>query len=273
MAKTSLYGGRNVINFDGRKHVYTLENHKTQDGTDLMIPGVTKILGRLAKEALIPWASNMAADYFRDSLLSGHEDSEPDHTIGITVGEINDIHKDAKGAYRRKSAAAADVGKLVHKYAEDWLKGDRKPELKTKKKLSDEDLEKYHNGTKAFRSWWDNHDIEVDQSERVIFSERWLYAGTTDFWGRINGEKAVLDFKTSSGLYPEMAIQIAAYRIALEEELGIRIPVGYLVRFDKLTGECITHKIQRSEMHADAFLALRELHEKLTRMERFWVVQ
>lgn len=271
MAIAKMYNGEVTLKFDGRKHVYTWEEQQWPDGA-LKIPGVTKILGRLAKEALIPWASGMAADYFRDSLIAGYEDADPDQVISPTIREILEIHKDAKGAYRRKAAAAADVGKLVHAYAESWLKGNRKPEA-PKKKLSDEDQEKYNNGITAFRTWWDSHKIEVYSPERMIFSRRWLYAGTTDFFGKIDGELCDLDFKTSSGLYPEMALQVAAYRIALEEELGIHIPASWLVRFDKTSGACVSHRIPRNDMHADAFLSLREVHEKMTRMERGWVVQ
>ena len=62
MAEASLYGGKNTIKFDGRKHVYHWMER------DLFVPGVTSILARAGKEALVGWAARMASDYFYDAV-------------------------------------------------------------------------------------------------------------------------------------------------------------------------------------------------------------
>lgn len=271
MATHSLYGGDVKLAFDGRKHCYTLPNRICADGGPLMVAGVTSILKRLSKENLIPWAANMASEYFKGALLSGYDETNPEEQVTFTVAEINEIANDARRAYAKKAKGAANVGKLVHAYAEAVLKGDRDPD-RPRGTLSPEDWTRYENGVYAFRKWFSETDIEVLASERVVFSQRWMYAGTCDFIARINGRKTIGDFKTSTGLYPEMALQTAAYQIAVEEEDDEAYPDRLLVRFDKLTGQVFTIHLPRNREHEDAFLALRECDEIMKRIERNWKV-
>lgn len=265
----SLYGGRITIGFNEREHCYTYEEKRCQDGSALKIAGVTSILKRLDKPALLPWASNMAADYFLSALTNGYDVSNPDEILTWTVAEANQIAKDARKAYARKTKGAADVGKLVHAYAEAFLKGDKSP-APPKKKLTPQEQAQYNNGVAAFQAWWKANDVELIASERVLFSERWMFAGTTDLTARVNGRKGVFDIKTSSGLYYDMALQIAAYRIALEEEEKEVYPWGALVHLDKNTGNYAMKWIPRNKEHEDAFLGLREADEILKRMEKNW---
>jgi hypothetical protein len=269
MSEHKLYGGRLTIKFDGRRHVYTCEEMRCADGSALMIAGVTSILKRLSKEGLIPWAANMAAEYFKASLLAGYDETNPEEQITFSVAEVNEIANDARKAYAKKAKGAADVGKLVHSYAEAFFKGDKSP-APPKKILTSQERAQYDNGVAAFHKWWKDNDVEVISSERVLFSERWLYCGTTDLTARINGRKGVYDIKTSSGLYPDMAIQIAAYRIALEEEDGEAYPWGGLIHLDKVTGSYSMRMFPRNKQDEDCFLALREADEIMKRIEKAW---
>lgn len=45
-----------------------------------------------------------------------------------------------------------------------------------------------------------------------------MYGGTIDFYGEVDGLKTVMDFKTSSNVYPTMFLQLAAYVYILEEQ-------------------------------------------------------
>jgi hypothetical protein len=271
MALHTLYGGAVSLKFDARKHVYTLENERMRDGTALMVAGVTSILKRLSKENLIPWAANMAADYFRDCLVAGYDVNDPQTSVSFTVAEINEIAKDARKAYAKKAKGAANVGKLVHAFAEAVLKGDTAPD-RPGQHLTPEDATRYENGVYAFTKWWRDNDIRVIASERVAFSKRWMYAGTCDFVAEVNGRMTIGDFKTSTGLYPEMALQTAAYQIAIEEEDGVAYPDRLLVRFDKMTGQVFTIRLPRNREHEDCFIALREVDEIMKRIERDWRV-
>lgn len=53
------------------------------------------------------------------------------------------------------------------------------------------------------------------RNEERVFHPGLFYAGTLDRTGLINGELSVVDIKTSSGLYPTVGMQLAAYAEAL----------------------------------------------------------
>jgi hypothetical protein len=269
MAIHSLYGGRVTLEFDENAHVYTLKERRCADGSALKIAGVTSILGRLAKPALIPWASNMAADYFFNSATSGFDLEDPEASVTLTIAELKAIKKDARKAYAKKTKGAADVGKLVHAYVEAYFKGDKDP-APPKMKLSPEARAQYDNGVAAFKRFLANNRVEIIASERVLFSERWMYAGTTDITAYINGRKCVADVKTSSGLYVDMSLQIAAYRIALEEEDRETYPWGALIHLNKENGFYSLKMIPRNKQDEDAFLTLRECDELIKRIEKTW---
>jgi CRISPR/Cas system-associated exonuclease Cas4 (RecB family) len=88
-----------------------------------------------------------------------------------------------------------------------------------------------------------------------------------DFYGRIDDELCVLDFKTSSGLYLEMPLQLAAYAVAIIEETGERIDTGWIVRLDKKTGKCQPYRIPLTPQTKDAWLRVREAHELVSKIE------
>lgn len=51
-------------------------------------------------------------------------------------------------------------------------------------------------------------------AEASVYSRTHMYAGTLDSVVEIGGKQYVLDVKTGSGIYPEIALQLAAYRNA-----------------------------------------------------------
>jgi ATP-dependent exoDNAse (exonuclease V) beta subunit len=51
----------------------------------------------------------------------------------------------------------------------------------------------------------------------MVYSARHRYAGAIDALAYREGELVALDWKTSKGLYPEYALQVAAYAKAIEE--------------------------------------------------------
>src|SRR4029077_10413652 len=116
--------------------------------------------------------------------------------------------------------------------------------------------------------WYHKTKINCVQSERMVFSKHWYYAGTCDFYGFIDGKRCVMDLKTSSGLYPEMLLQIAAYAIAITEETGEPINDGWIVRLCKKTGKCEPYHIPITNGLKDAFLRVRETHEAMQKVEQ-----
>lgn len=239
----SLYSGSVKLEFNKVKHAYMWEGK--------FIPGVTSILKLLDKPALVQWAANMACEHVRNKLLVERKGEY------VPSRELSDCLQEAKTAHRRLATSGANIGTQVHKLAERALV-DKRVSMPT-----DPEVRK---GAEAFMGWLHSAKPEPIDCERIVFSKHWYYAGTCDMYGRVDGKLCVLDFKTSSGLYLEMLLQIAAYAIALEEETGERIDDGWIIRLDKKTGKCQPYHIPILRRYRDAFLRVREAHELITKI-------
>jgi hypothetical protein len=258
LADTKLYGGDVTIGFDGRKHMYTWKEK------GYAVPGVTSILQRMAKPMLIPWAAGMASGYWRDKLA---ERAAKNGVIPLLESELEPLHKEAKGHHQRFTREAADIGKRVHAYAELRLRSTMRGYKGPEPRFPDTKDERILNGCNAFEEWLNSHHVELIEPERVIFSLEHFYAGTCDVHAYIDDEEAIGDFKTSSGVYIDHLFQTSAYQIAVEEELNRRIPARWLIRLDKKTGEFHAERHARNDLHSQAFLALRELHGLICKIE------
>lgn len=251
----SLYDGNVIIDFDDAKHVYTTNI------SEYPIPGVTTILRRLNKPALVQWAANQASAYIQaelTELLSGSHDREP-----WRMSDVLDICKSGKTAHRRFSRAAADTGTEVHAYAEGYTRAfpdGGPPEMPDEGTAAEA-------GASAFREWFHQHLVEPFAVERIVFSKNYYFCGTCDFYGKIDDEVCIMDYKTSSGIYPEMLLQLAAYGLALREELGTRIDTGYIIRLDKKTGKPHVHKIPLQPMYETAFINCLETDKLMKKIE------
>lgn len=221
------------LEFDEEKHHYTWAGKA--------VPGVTTILSVIGKPALVPWAAGCASDHWLSEIKSGKTDYAA-------------IHKAAKGAHRKKAGDAADIGKNVHEYAECYAKGIDLPELLT---------DSAKRGVDAFHKWIYAHKVKFIASERRVFSKEHYFAGTCDFVGEVDGQMVVGDFKTSSGIWPEMRLQTSAYQRALEEEKGIKFPARLIVRFDKKTGEFEAKSFYNFDLDFQGFLSALALHRAL----------
>jgi hypothetical protein len=157
--------------------------YKLVDGT--IVPGVTTILGVLNKPALIPWANKLG--------LQGIDSSK---------------YVDEKAA----------IGTLAHQMIADYL---RKGETDTSE-YSKFQIDQAENSVLSFLEWEKTHPIEPVLIEEPMVSERYGFGGTLDCVALLDKELWLIDFKTSGGIYPEMMIQVAAYRgLAFECELDI----------------------------------------------------
>lgn len=245
MSVTKLYGGAVELDFNGREHCYRVE------GTP--VPGVTTILQTINKPALIQWSANQASAYFADQVK--------DYCLSdkaLSRDAFNQIAKEAKTAHRRFMKGAADIGTEVHNWAEAYVKHQPLPGLTT---------DEAKRGADAFAQWVKEHRVKVLASERRIFSKAYWFAGTCDLVLDVEGEPAVADLKTSSGIYPEMRLQTAAYQIALEEEKQIRFGPRWIVRVDKKTGQFEAKPFPNYYRDKDGFLAALELYRKLRDIE------
>lgn len=221
------------LTFDEKKHAYQWGG--------AFVPGVTSILQCIAKPALMPWAIGVTRDYWLEAVNAGRTD-------------FAKIHKESWSASKKIAKDAANIGHNVHEYAEAFFKNQPLPEL-----LTDE----AKRGAEAFHKWTSAHTIKILASERRVFSKEHYYAGTCDFVAEIDGVFGVGDIKTSSGIYPEMRLQTAAYQHAMQEEKGIKFPVRWIIRFDKKTGEFEVKSFYDFELDFSGFKSALNLHKAL----------
>jgi hypothetical protein len=122
-----------------------------------------------------------------------------------------------------KTRAASKVGNEFHALAEHLANGC--PVNPTTRRLD--------GMVKSLLPFFANNCLVPEIQEFHVWSLKHKYQGTLDLIGILNGTLVVLDWKTSSGIYPEMALQLAAYAAAYFEMTGIRIKVGYIVHVSK----------------------------------------
>lgn len=227
------------------KHIYWTNGVRIKDSST----GTVKIIDKSAP--MMGWAIKLMALYLIDILDKGNVISE--ETI-----------LQAKKEYRKASKKAADIGSAIHEWIENWIKGN-KPEIP--------DDEKIANGITAFLKWQSGKmKFNKKDSERLVLSKKYWYAGTLDAIATIGKDKVVIDFKSSNDIYNEHRYQLASYWYAYEEEFGETLGYGLIVRFDKETGNFDPDKnilkISRKEYEKDfkAFLgalAIRKREEEL----------
>jgi hypothetical protein len=213
--------------FNEKTHSYTL------DGKPLT--GVTTILGTIAKPALIQWAANEAVKYVKENLT-----------------DINDLDKvllEAKKAHTSKRDKSADVGSLAHNWIEKWIRGEKQAITDDIKPMIDN-----------FLQW--SKGVNFLESELRVYSEKYWYAGTLDFIAEIDGEKWLGDFKTSSGIYPEMFYQTAAYQNALQE-MGLHQDIkGHIIVNLTKDGRLNVQKSTEYEENRKAFMGALAIYRR-----------
>lgn len=160
------------------KNVKTHTKYKLKDGT--IVPGVTTVLGVLAKPALIHWAWDLGSR-------------------GID--------------YRKYRDKMASIGTLAHYMIECDLK-DEDPELDS---YSKEEINLAENALISFWEWKKQYNPKPLGVELQLSSEKYRYGGTIDLYCEIDGELWLVDFKTGKAIYPEMVTQLSAYNQLMRE--------------------------------------------------------
>lgn len=119
---------------------------------------------------------------------------------------------------------SGEFGSTVHSLIEAVVSG-QKPHLNAKNKTILDN----------FQVWADKNVKEYLWFEKQVLSEKYKYGGTADF-AFINkaGKRVLADVKTSSGIWPEMHVQLAAYEQALEE-MGEKFDELIILHLDKET--------------------------------------
>lgn len=215
---TKLYNGEVVLEFLPNSHRYSIEDM----GTKMKPSSVTGILGRMDKSsALVIWATRLCGQHILDKIQH----------CGIVSKE--DI-VEAVGLHQQKKEEAGDIGEKMHDWCEKFVKY-KLGELSTPPELPDDNQTLL--GINSFLEWYTNNEVEFLFSERFVYSREHGYVGKVDLGAIVNGKRAIIDFKSSNGLYPSTGIQLVAYMEAVEEEGDEPYDTRIAIRLAKETEE------------------------------------
>lgn len=104
------------------------------------------------------------------------------------------------------------LGVAVHKACELYDMG------KLDKNSIDPAVEMYLN---AWMRFLRETKFQIETLESVVYHKGYRYAGTNDRTGILNGNRCVIDLKTTAQLSPAVGVQTAAYMAAENERLVI----------------------------------------------------
>ena len=185
----------------------------------------------MAKPALIPWSNKLGLQ-------------------GIKVGEYVDN--------------LADIGTLAHSMIMAYLK---KEELDTSE-YSQSQIDLAENSFLSYLEWAKGYTITPILIETPLVSEEYRFGGTLDLLASINGVNTLIDFKTGKAIYPEHAVQVAAYYM-LALEYGYTISKVLILRIGRDESEGFEVKpVENLEANWEVFthcLAIYELQKMLRR--------
>jgi len=208
------------------------------------------VLGVLDKPALIPWAVNQAIDFIRPAIGPGVEHAE---------SYLEEVYAQAKKEARRVRGVAADIGLQAHAILERYPECGPLPDGAVGSCVS------------GGIHWLQSSGVQFQARECVIYSRRHRFSGRFDGLAVVDGVLSLIDWKTSTGVYPEFRLQTAAYVAAYEEEHpGTRIEQRILIRLGKTDGAFDPHIYPRTSLRQDynAFLAALRLHKRLREIEQ-----
>lgn len=133
------------------------------------------------------------------------------------------------GRAEQKTHAATEIGKQFHELAE-YLAVERIPFVRP-----DWYTKRLDSMLLVFNKWLISNNLRIKEAELHVVSKLYQYQGTFDATGYLHGKKElyIFDWKTSSSIYPDMALQLSAYAQAYYEQTGIRIKKGYIVHVSK----------------------------------------
>lgn len=197
------------------------QEYITTDGRK--VPSVTTILQVLAKPALIHWAWKLG-------------------TQGLD--------------YRKYRDEFAEIGSLAHKMILCDLSGEK---IDTSDYTKNQ-IDQAENCFISYLEWKKNHDIEPVLVEEPLVSDVELFGGTPDFFGLIDGQYTIIDFKTGSDIYDQYWYQLAGYDILLLEK-GMPADVFKIVRIGREEDEAFEEQTKTNlEIEKQIFLSAKEIY-------------
>lgn len=227
---------------------YRDAEHRYQWNESDVLPSVTTIGKVLDKSGpLVGWAKRITAE----AAVSNATELPKWIEMAGPKGAADLLTKAAD--YKRDTAA--DLGSAIHNIADRIVKGQVYSVSEEQQPFVD-----------AYMKFIEDWKPEFLLVEAMVFSLAHRYAGTLDLVCRLNGETWLIDIKTGKGVYPDYALQLAAYGYA--EFVGLPgDPTEYAIPDIERWG--VLHvRPEGYELHPmavdsdtfDAFLACRSLY-------------
>jgi hypothetical protein len=197
-----------TLRFVENTHAYYLDGKR--------IPGVTTLLGKgLPKPALTYWSAKCVAEWVADN---------PEGVEQLRGMGRGPMVQALKGVPWEKRDAAAVRGTDVHALAEKIIHGDAA------------EVPDYLLGyVEGYVRFLEEFDVQPVLTEQPVASRKWKYGGKFDALVTVGrgpwaGRHPLLDWKTSSGVYGEVALQTAAYALAdfYAPDADTEIPMPYI---------------------------------------------
>lgn len=222
----------------GSKRFYTWRNEKYWSVT-------TIINGGLPKPVLVNWAKKFTAEYAVDHFEAFKTLVDDDRDGAVEW---------LKNAAFRDRDKKAELGSAVHAAVEAFELGKPMPPwpLPIRKHME------------HFADFLATYRPKIHASEASVYHGSERYAGTLDCIASFGKRKLLFDVKTGKGVYPEVGLQLAAYRYA--EFIGL--PDGSQRVMPKVDGCAVLHLTEDGydfrEVDADdhiwrSFLYVREV--------------
>lgn len=181
-------------------------NHHYEDENGVRVPGVTTIQSKAIpkQDILIPWAGRKSGDYVLD------------HWDELVAMAPSERYKAVANAHRRTRDKALATGSKVHTFGAAVGEGQ---EVTVPAELA--------GYVEAYSQFLFDYDAQIFLSEAVVWSKTHGYCGTLDMGAsllmdELGGEFGphqmrdnwLIDVKTGSGVYDDVAFQLAPYRYA-----------------------------------------------------------
>lgn len=164
---------------------------------------------------------------------------------------------------------AATAGTLAHDMVEAHIHGLAEPTLNADPEI----VAKARRSFDSYLTWSKMSQLEVLYTETALVSETHQFGGRMDGVGVVrsmgNG-LAIVDFKTSNGIYVDYTLQIAAYSILWNEVYPDNPITGgfHICRFAKEEGDYGHHFYPDLEHERKTFLKMRDLYDAIKVAEK-----
>lgn len=209
---------------------------------DVKYPSVTTILDVVEKAGLRFWYAKIQRE----------TDADLARASKTTKAAAEAILKNTRPAETVKQKAA-DIGSEAHAMVEWTIKKLLGEKPGSKPAMSKEAAVCFA----SWKDWWKAASLKPVFSEKMVWSDKYHYAGTADCVAERAGKLYVLDWKSSKAIYPEMHLQLAAYRSALVEQ-GHKVVGSAVVRLPKEGGK-VEVQMTPESLTLGPFLAALEL--------------